>query len=275
MVVGLDVTHPTGETGDKDTSDSVAAMVASTDINLSQWPADLRIQVQSKQEMVTMAGSMLESRLALWSANHQSANKPHKTIYPQNILIYRDGVSEGQYPQVLEKELDPMRNICTQLYKAAGQISPKFTLIIAAKRHHTRFYRKTPQDPKNPISNPQNGTVVDRTVTCVWDWDFFLQSHTAIQGTARPAQYIVLWDEILCASGVPDPAGELQRLTHHLCYISGRATTATGLVAPVYYADMACERARCYFRGQNLRDNRVDWTTLTDARRRRGGWRGE
>lgn len=35
------------------------------------------------------------------------------------------------------------------------------------------------------------------------------------------------------------------RLTSPLCYIA-RATKAVSLVSPAYYADLACERGRCY-----------------------------
>lgn len=41
MVVGIDVTHPSRGSGDN--IPSVAAMVASTNTKLGQWPVDLRI----------------------------------------------------------------------------------------------------------------------------------------------------------------------------------------------------------------------------------------
>ncbi|KAF2106982.1 hypothetical protein BDV96DRAFT_590333 [Lophiotrema nucula] len=31
-----------------------------------------------------------------------------------------------------------------------------------------------------------------------------------------------------------------------MCYLFGRATKAVSLCPPAYYADLACERARCY-----------------------------
>ncbi|KAH0290572.1 hypothetical protein M436DRAFT_79953 [Aureobasidium namibiae CBS 147.97] len=44
--------------------------------------------------------------------------------------------------------------------------------------------------------NPMPGTVFDRGVTSHYLWDFFLQAHKGLQGTARPAHYIVLKDEL-------------------------------------------------------------------------------
>jgi len=38
----------------------------------------------------------------------------------------------------------------------------------------------------------------------------------------------------------------MQQGTHHFSYQYVRATKAVSLVPPAYYADVACERARCY-----------------------------
>lgn len=108
---------------------------------------------------------------------------------------------------------------------------------------------------KNPRL-PKPGTVVDRGVTEARNWDFFLQSHAAIQGTARPAHYFVLLDEIFrarYAKAVPRPfqnvADVFEALTQSMCYTYGRATKAVSLCTPAYYADVVCERARCYLGG--------------------------
>ncbi|OBT44143.1 hypothetical protein VE00_04788 [Pseudogymnoascus sp. WSF 3629] len=41
----------------------------------------------------------------------------------------------------------------------------------------------------------------------------------------------------------------LEELTHNICYFFARATNAVSICPPAYYADLACERARCYFSG--------------------------
>lgn len=41
-------------------------------------------------------------------------------------------------------------------------------------------------------------------------------------------------------------ANELERITHHLCYVYGRATKAVSICPPAYYAHLICLRARCY-----------------------------
>jgi hypothetical protein len=44
-------------------------------------------------------------------------------------------------------------------------------------------------------------------------------------------------------------ADVLENLTHNLCYLFGRATKAVSICPPAYYADLVCERARCYLSG--------------------------
>ena len=245
MVVGLDVTHPSpGSTGN---APSVAGMVASIDKNLGQWPAILRIQKEARQEMVTELNEMLKSRLRLWQTKGKHAQ------LPENILIYRDGVSEGQYDLVLNSELPLLRKACEEVYPATAkkQGFPRMTIIVVGKRHHTRFYPTVLQKGiSDDGGNCVNGTIVDRGVTEARNWDFFLQAHTALQGTARPAHYFIVLDEIFTKRTVPAPfksrADVLEDLTHNMCYLFGRACKAVSLCPPAYYADLVCERARCY-----------------------------
>lgn len=44
------------------------------------------------------------------------------------------------------------------------------------------------------------------------------------------------------------PVDQFQGLCNNLCYGYGRATVAVSLVPPVYYAHLACERARQHVR---------------------------
>lgn len=151
MVVGIDVTHPPpGAEG----APSVAAVVASCDGNLSQWPVDLRIN-KSRQEMVEMLREMLMTRLDHYKEN----NDEH---LPENILIYRDGVGEGQYKIVLEEELPRLRDACRRLYgkEYVEGVRPRISLIVVGKRHHTRFYKTAPNGIILPgrNGNPSCGT---------------------------------------------------------------------------------------------------------------------
>ncbi|KAJ4287638.1 hypothetical protein N0V90_012341 [Kalmusia sp. IMI 367209] len=226
MVVGIDVTHPSPGSSSK--APSVSAIVASIDKQLAQWPAVLRIQ-RARQEEVDNLTEMLKSRLTLWRTKGKHA------ALPENILVYRDGVSEGQYDMVLGTELPQIRRACEQVYPATDTKKnlPRISIIVCGKRHKTRFYPTTEQDCDRS-GNTKPGTIVDRGVTEGRNWDFFLQAHAALQGTVRPCHYYIVHDEIfrqIYAKVIPPPfqniADIVEDLTHNMCYLFGRATKAT------------------------------------------------
>ncbi len=244
MVVGLDVTHPSP--GSEKGAPSVAAIVASVDKFLGQWPGTFSMQ-EGRKEMVSSLGAMFLSRLRLWQ-------KRNNNQLPENIILYRDGVSEGQYQQVLDQELPLVRNACRQAYPptAITKNFPRISIIVCGKRHHTRFYPT--EGVVDRYSNCNPGTIVDRGVTEVRLWDFFLQAHASIQGTARPAHYVVVLDEVFRGRAVKPPyqnaADSLEDLTLHMCHLFGRATKAVSLCPAAYYADILCTRVRCYLSEQ-------------------------
>ncbi|KAF4504776.1 hypothetical protein G6O67_008184 [Ophiocordyceps sinensis] len=239
MVAGYDVTHPTNMATGRDAREapSLVGLVASIDKDLAQWPA-VSWEQPSKQEM--LSGQLVDAfktRLELW----QRHNQGH---FPENIVIFRDGVSEGQFAQVLEKELPSIREACRVKYPPKAP-PPRLTIVVSVKRHQTRFF-PTSKETMSDSGNIRNGTVVDRGVTQARYWDFFLTAHHALKGTARPAHYTVILDEIFRQKYKSSAANELERLTHELCYLYGRATKAVSICPPAYYADIVCERARAH-----------------------------
>lgn len=116
--------------------------------------------------------------------------------------------------------------------------------MVSVLPHHSHAIRK--RNNANPISTSR---LVDRGITEARNWDFFLQSHHALQGTARPAHYFVLLNEIFSKANGTVPANGkvadvVETLTFNMCHLFGRATTAVSIPPPVFYADLACERGR-------------------------------
>lgn len=196
MFVGYGVTHPTslGATSSSD-APSIAGLVASMDPGLSQWPA-WTWSIPSKEEMVQNdLQSIFKACLEHWKtwerfpkSGPRLSTRNRRRALPDNIIIYRDGVSQGQFTQVLDRELREIRAACREV--SWGE-KPRLTIIVSVKRHSTRFYPENPDDEnsnndragkKKRDGNPKAGTVVDRGVTSVHYWDFFLQAHKATQG---------------------------------------------------------------------------------------------
>jgi eukaryotic translation initiation factor 2C len=133
---------------------------------------------------------MFLERLTAWSDKHQRR-------LPDNIIYYRDGVSEGQYMKIKDSELKAIKSAYAKLAESrAPGATCKVTAIIAAKRHHTRFFPTQVSDQEGEHMNCKSGTLVDDQVTSPFFTDFFLQSHSGLKGTAKPTHYFVLEDEI-------------------------------------------------------------------------------
>ncbi|KAK0742478.1 ribonuclease H-like domain-containing protein [Apiosordaria backusii] len=237
MVVGYDVTHPTNlAPGAGENAPSLVGLVASIDSDLGQWPAVAWQNPGRVEQLDVKLVENFKTRLQLWQKHNGGR-------LPENILIYRDGVSEGQFKMVLTAELPHIRTACSQMYVKQ---QPRITLIVSVKRHQTRFYPTDPQQTHFKSKSPKEGTIVDRGVTNVRYWDFFLQAHASLQGTARPAHYTVLMDEIFRPSYGAEAANNLEKVTHDMCYLYGRATKAVSICPPAYYADLVCTRARIH-----------------------------
>ena len=80
---------------------------------------------------------------------------------------------QGQFSAVVKEEMPEIRKAFRH-FDATRPYQPQLTIVVCGKRHHTRFY-PTEAENADKDGNPRPGTVVDRGVTAVYDFDFFLQ----------------------------------------------------------------------------------------------------
>ena len=171
IIFGADVTHPSpGENG----IPSIAAVVASMDRHAAKYYARVGAQKHEKsggaQEIINDLAVMVKE--LLWDF-YITTNR-----YPVRIIFYRDGVSEGQFGQVLLHEVRAVQEACTMLNKG---YRPQITFIVVQKRHHTRFFCENKRDARGKEQNVPPGTVVDRGITHPYEFDFYLNSHYGIK----------------------------------------------------------------------------------------------
>lgn len=148
---------------------------------------------------------------------------------PQHIYYFRDGVSEGQFTQVLDQEVAGLRGALEDEYKNSPEKlafvkTIKWTVVVCTKRHHIRIFPKQGDNVGGDRNgNPNPGVLLEYDVTHPFEYDFYLNSHSAIQGTARPVHYQVILDEIN-----PGPT-KLQNMIYHHSYQYMRSTTPVSL----------------------------------------------
>lgn len=224
MVMGADVNHP--RAGDISTP-SLAAVVGSLDRFASKYAVEIRHQ----KHRVEMIQDLREMTRNLLLAFYEKTKRK-----PERIIMYRDGVSESQFLEVLSFELKAMRAACTSL---GADYKPGITFIVVQKRHHTRLFCQE-KDGIGKSRNIPPGTTVDTFITHPSEADFYLCSHQGIQGTSRPTHYHLLWDDNDLTMD------HLQTMTYALCHLYSRCTRSVSIPTPAYYAHLAAFRAKVH-----------------------------
>jgi len=140
MVIGADVAHHV-------VGVSVAGVVASRDQSFvshfsesrAQRPIDhegSKTRRRKSEERIVELNIMVQKLLQHW--------KDANGRLPGRIFFYRDGVSDGQFQQVLTMELNLLADAFS---KFPGGYNPPMAYIVGQKRHPTRFWQDlTPGD---------------------------------------------------------------------------------------------------------------------------------
>ncbi|KAK5819340.1 hypothetical protein F383_20383 [Gossypium arboreum] len=224
LILGMDVSH--GSPGRSDVP-SIAAVVGSLHWPLiSRYRASVRTQ-SPKMEMIEALykpspdGKVDDGIIRELLVDFYKTSGNRK---PKQIIVFRDGVSESQFNQVLNIELEQI----IKSYQFLGESDvPKFTVVVAQKNHHTKLFQA------NAPENVPPGTIVDTKIVHPRNYDFYMCAHAGMIGTSRPAHYHVLLDEIGFSPN------DLQNLIHCLSYVYQRSTAAVSIVAPICYAHLA------------------------------------
>ncbi|OGM41385.1 eukaryotic translation initiation factor 2c [Aspergillus bombycis] len=228
MIIGADVTHPTIGVW----SPSMAAVSVCMDtFGGRYWGAcetnGDRVEVIARANMEHMLTPLVRE----WMSTVGQGRAP------ENVYYFRDGVSEGEREKILKQEVLDMKSIFMKLTQ--DKWKGKFTVIIANKRHHIRAFPKpNDRNAADKNGNPLPGLLIEKDVTSPHDWDFFLYSHIALQGTSRPVHYHVILDQI------GHKAHQLENMIYDHCYQYMRSTTSVSLFPAVYYAHLIAARAR-------------------------------
>jgi len=228
MVLGLDVFH--GDTSDEGRP-SVVALCAATNEHYTKYATALRTQ-SARKEIVVNLDSMIQEVMQEYLLQRK--------LPPKEIIFFRDGVGEGMYDTVKKEEIEQLMRVMGELSLQYKQEPPKLTFLVVQKRNHLRSLA-----PDTVKGNPYPGTFIDdKKVIDAGRPNFYLYSHKALAGTARPTHYQVLEDynkfTVL----------QLAEFTYALAHLHQGCTKSVSLPAPVFYADRAAGNAGSCYRSQ-------------------------
>jgi len=138
---------------------------------------------------------------------------------PKQLIILRDGLSEGQFPELYSKEIAGIqRAVVKDVPKALKRKKwkPATAFMVVQKGILDRF--------SVPNKKARNGLAEVIEPTLCYDgplskkyWDFLLQVTCKREGGARPSKYVILQDRIGLKTN-PTTVGELFNYIHALHY---------------------------------------------------------
>ncbi|XP_055511474.1 piwi-like protein 1 [Leucoraja erinacea] len=208
MVIGIDCYHDNAA-GRK----SIAGFVASLNQTITRWFSRCIFQDRG-QELVDGLKVCLQAALKAWHA----CNK----CLPGRIIVYRDGVGDGQLNTVVNYEIPQLLDCLKYL----PDYNPKLSVIVVKKRVNARFFSQA----GGRLQNPPPGTVIDTDVTRPEWYDFYIVSQSVKVGTVTPTHYNVVFDN---SNLKPD---YMQRLTYKLCHMYYNWPGVIRVPAPCQYA---------------------------------------
>ncbi|XP_059057844.1 piwi-like protein Ago3 [Achroia grisella] len=209
MIIGIDSYHDASRK-----KRSVCSFVASYNQSMTHWYSKAVFQ-ESGQEIVDSLKSCLVDALKHYLRSNGK--------FPDRIIIYRDGVGDGQLKQIKQYEI-PQMEICFTNMDVTYK--PTLTYVVVQKRINTRIFMKA----GSGFENPHPGTVVDHSITRRDWYDFLIVSQKVNQGTVTPTHYVVIHDN----SGMsPD---QCQRLTYKMCHLYYNWPGTVRVPAPCQYA---------------------------------------
>ena len=188
MVMGADVTHPAP--GDH-SRPSIAAVCASMNADATIYNTAVRIQAHRQETIGSFEqgnSSHLEDMVFEHLTRFYACQTDTRYRVPKHLIYFRDGVSEGQFQTTLHHELNQIKRACK---KKNASYEPTITFIVCGKRHHARLFCQNARDAEGKSQNIPAGTIVDSVITHPVEFDFYLCSHSGIQGTSRPTHYQV------------------------------------------------------------------------------------
>merc|ERR1712141_181567 len=210
MVIGYDTWHDASQKGL-----SIGAVVATTNPALTRFHSSCTMHRNNEENLSQIKACIYKALQEYKKVNQK---------FPGRIIVYRDGVGDGQIQLVKDQEVMEIKKLLKE-----NNIEAAFTYIVVSKRVNSRFFKKANPQQGDYI-NPPSGSVFDDVVTLPERYDFYLISQSVRQGSVNPTSYNVIEDECML------PPDRLQLLTYKMCHLYQNWPGTVRVPAPCQYA---------------------------------------
>lgn len=226
MIIGVDVYHDT-----IDRKKSCVGFVASMNEFTSHWWSQTFFQ-NSLEEINQKLSQTVMNALRRYHAING--------FTPQKIIIYRDGVGDGQMETVIRFEVaQVVSGIKFYMRDSHPDVpEPHISYVLVQKRINAKLALRQ----GSSIVNPPPGSYIDHTITHPDYNDFYLVSQHVNQGTVSPTKYVVLTE-----TGILKMTHH-QKLAYKMTHMYYNWCGTVRVPAPCQYAHKLA-----YLCGQNIR----------------------
>uniref|UniRef100_A0A914Y5N9 Piwi domain-containing protein n=1 Tax=Panagrolaimus superbus TaxID=310955 RepID=A0A914Y5N9_9BILA len=168
-------------------------------------------------------------------------------FYPSYLIIYRSGLSEGQFAEVDDKECQVMKKIIFSFYEQLMLPPPKISVIAVQRKTNYRLFKPVKDleqyiGSKTPafIQNVTPGTTITQRGTNPECKEFIMVAQKALLGTAKPIVGTVIFDYPPFSTNIE----QIANLSNSLCYMHEICTSAISIPAPLKSAEQLAKRGK-------------------------------
>lgn len=254
LFVGFEISNPPALSkmeiarGETYKMPSVLGWGANCSSNPQQYLGDY-VYVEPRQS--DMMGSKLAEIVIDIIKRHQMAT----SVTLQHIIFYFSGISEGQFSMIADMY---MRAVYTGISCISLESEPKVTALAVSKDHNERIYKSNIVGKRAAEQNIPGGTVVDTTIVSPVINEFYLNAHSAFQGTAKTPKYSLVADNSQISLDA------IEGVTYGLCYLHEIVTATVSLPVPLVVADRCAKRGHDVYVA-NLREKHVVVNSIKEA----------
>ncbi|EAR94948.1 piwi-like Twi9p protein (macronuclear) [Tetrahymena thermophila SB210] len=174
MIIGIETSMK------KVKQQQVVGVVASIDKDFTKYFSDVEIRKDNDTTLPTLS-KIVTKAIQAYVKNTKSV--------PAEVIVYRQGLGEGQIQQSFNLEIKAIQNGFSNF---KNDFNPHLAFFQVNRKIGQKFYQ-SPQGDKVEVSNPASGTIVASQVVQN-NFEFFMAAQHCNSGVCTPTKYTCLYN---------------------------------------------------------------------------------
>ena len=226
MVLGISIY---GQIGSNKTC--VAGVVSTVDRHFSRYHTQSGF-IKSQDDFNEQIKQMFTEAIVAF----RTSNK----VIPHNIIVFREGISQGQRKNTKENEIKFMLEAIEDIKKTDKITDKKILSLIyvsVSKSNGTKFFAQNKRE-RNGLGNPLAGSYIYKNISQDEN-EFFLISQKPGKGLSSPSNYYILHNDLVIKKIMKSEEVRhyLAILSFKLCFLYFNTVGSIKIPSPIHYAN--------------------------------------